>query len=166
QVDPAELAPGQLTTAIRECVESDGATTIVVDSLNGYLNAMPEERFIGVHLHELLAYLSQRGVATLLVAAHQGLLGAQMTAPVEATYLVDGVILLRYFESRGEIRQAISVVKKRGGAHERTIREFRIGRGIEIGEPLRDFQGVLTGVPVFQGTPEALMAIKENERRG
>ena len=166
QIDPAELAPGQLTAAIRQCVEEAGATTIVVDSLNGYLNAMPEERFIGVHLHELLAYLSQRGVATLLVAAHQGLLGAQMTAPVEATYLVDGVILLRYFESRGEIRQAISVVKKRGGAHERTIREFRIGRGIEIGEPLRDFQGVLTGVPVFQGTPEALMAIKENERRG
>ena len=164
QIDPAELAPGQLTASIRQCVEEDGARTIVIDSLNGYLNAMPEERHIGVHLHELLAYLGQRGVATVLVSAHQGIVGSTMAAPVEATYLVDAVILLRYFESRGEIRQAISVVKKRGGAHERTIREFRLDRGIHIGEPLRDFRGVLTGVPIFEGTPETLMAMKGHER--
>jgi circadian clock protein KaiC len=156
-IDPAELAPGQLTAAIREAVEQRGAKTIVIDSLNGYLNAMPEERFIGVHLHELLAYLGQRGVATLLVSAHQGLVGSAMQAPVEASYLVDAVVLLRYFESRGEIKQAISVVKKRGGAHERTIREFRLDDGIRIGEPLREFRGVLTGVPVYEGTQETLM---------
>jgi circadian clock protein KaiC len=151
-VDPAELAPGQLTAAIRAAVEQDGAQTIVIDSLNGYLNAMPEERFISVHLHELLAYLGQRGIATLLVSAHQGLVGGPMQSPVEASYLVDAVVLLRYFES-----QAISVVKKRGGAHERTIREFRLDEGIHIGEPLREFRGVLTGVPVFEGTAETLM---------
>jgi circadian clock protein KaiC len=156
-VDPAELAPGQLTAAIRAAVEEDGAQTIVIDSLNGYLNAMPEERFISVHLHELLAYLGQRGIATLLVSAHQGLVGGPMQSPVEASYLVDAVVLLRFFESRGEIRQAISVVKKRGGAHERTIREFRLDGGIHIGEPLRQFRGVLTGVPVYEGTAETLM---------
>jgi circadian clock protein KaiC len=160
QIDPAELAPGQLTASIRDCVENEGARCVVIDSLNGYLNAMPEERFIGVHLHELLAYLGQRGVATVLVSAHQGIVGAAMAAPVEATYLVDAVILLRYFEARGEIRQAISVVKKRGGAHERTIREFRIDGGLLIGDPLRDFRGVLTGVPTFEGTPETLMSMK------
>jgi circadian clock protein KaiC len=156
-VDPAELAPGQLTAAIRVAVERDGARAIVIDSLNGYLNAMPEERFIAVHLHELLAYLGQRGVATLLVAAHTGLIGSQMNSPVEATYLVDAVILLRYFEAKGEIKQAISVVKKRGGSHERTIREFRLDHGIRIGEPLREFRGVLTGVPIYEGTPETLL---------
>lgn len=156
-IDPAELAPGQLTQAIRIAVEERGAKTIVIDSLNGYLNAMPEERFISVHLHELLAYLGQRGVATLLVSAHQGLVGNAMQAPVEASYLVDAVVLLRYFESRGEIRQAISVVKKRGGAHERTIREFRLDNGIRIGDPLREFRGVLTGVPVYEGTQDTLM---------
>jgi circadian clock protein KaiC len=156
-IDPAELAPGQLTAAIREAVEQRGAKTILIDSLNGYLNAMPEERFIGVHLHELLAYLGQRGVATLLVSAQQGLVGGAMQPPVEASYLVDAVVLLRYFESRGEIKQAISVVKKRGGAHERTIREFRLDHGIRVGEPLREFRGVLTGVPVYEGTQETLM---------
>ena len=164
QIDPAELAPGQLTASIRHCVEKEAARCVVVDSLNGYLNAMPEERFIGVHLHELLAYLGQRGVATVLVSAHQGIVGSTMAAPVEATYLVDAVILLRYFEARGEIRQAISVVKKRGGAHERTIREFRIDRGLLIGDPLREFRGVLTGVPIFEGTADTLMSLKAHER--
>jgi circadian clock protein KaiC len=156
-VDPAELSPGQLTAAVRKAVEEGHARTIVIDSLNGYLNAMPEERLINVHLHELLAYLGQRGVSTLLVSAHAGLIGGAMNAPVEASYLVDAVILLRYFEARGEIRQAISIVKKRGGAHERTIREFRLDHGIRIGEPLREFRGILTGVPVFEGPPETLM---------
>ena len=158
QVDPAELPPGQLTSAIRKCVEVDGVRTVVIDSLNGYLNAMPEEHFLTVQLHELLSYLGQQGVATILVAAHMGLVGNQMTAPIEASYLVDAVILMRYFEARGEIRQAISIVKKRGSAHERTIREFRLDDGhIRIGEPLREFRGVLTGVPVFEGAGETLM---------
>ena len=156
-IDPAELAPGQFIAAIRAAVEERQVRTLVIDSLNGYLNAMPEERFVTVQLHELLAYLGQRGVATLLVSAHIGLVGSAMSSPIEASYLVDAVILLRYFESRGEIRQAISVVKKRGGAHERTIREFRLDDGIHIGEPLREFRGVLTGVPVYEGKSETLM---------
>jgi circadian clock protein KaiC len=150
QVDPAELSPGEFAHAIRRAVESQHASVVVIDSLNGYLNAMPDERFLTIQLHELLSYLGQTGVATLLIGAHQGLIGGPMVAPVDASYLADAVILLRYFESRGEIRQAISVVKKRGGAHERSIREFRMQDGrISVGPPLRDFRGVLTGVPIF-----------------
>jgi circadian clock protein KaiC len=156
-VDPAELSPGQLIAMIRTAVEDRGVRTVVIDSLNGYINAMPEERFLTVQLHELLAYLGQRGIATLLVSAHAGLVGGAMQSPIETSYLVDAVILLRYFEARGEIRQAISVVKKRGGAHERTIREFRLDNGIRIGEPLREFRGVLTGVPTYEGKAETLM---------
>ncbi|MCE9526401.1 MAG: circadian clock protein KaiC, partial [Planctomycetales bacterium] len=130
---------------------------IVIDSLNGYLNAMPEEGFLTIQLHELLMYLGQKGVATILIGAHQGLIGAQMRTPIDASYLADAVILMRYFESKGEIRQAISVVKKRGGAHERSIREFRLESGrISVGEPLRDFRGVLTGVPIFEGAGSPL----------
>ena len=122
---------------------------VVIDSLNGYLNAMPEERFLIIQLHELLTYLGQRGVATILIGAHQGLIGAQMNTPVDASYLADAVVLLRYFEMQGEVRQAISVMKKRGGKHERTIREFRLDQGrVTVGETLRNFRGILTGVPV------------------
>src|SRR5688572_33506988 len=113
---------------------------------------MPEERFLTVQLHELLTYLSQRNVATILVCAHSGLVGAQMSTPVDATYLADAVVLIRYFETRGEIRQALSVMKKRGSKHERTIREFKFDNGgIFVGEALREFRGVLTGVPVYEG---------------
>jgi circadian clock protein KaiC len=151
QVDPAELSPGEFAHAIRQAVERRGASIVVVDSLNGYLNAMPEERFLSIQLHELLTYLGQAGVATLLIGAHQGLIGAQMITPVDASYLADAVILMRYYEARGEVRQAISVVKKRGGAHERTIRDFRMESGrLSVGPPLRDFRGVLTGVPIFE----------------
>jgi circadian clock protein KaiC len=116
---------------------------------------MPEERFLVIQLHELLSFLGRAGVATLLIGAHQGLVGGQMISPVDATYLADAVVLLRYFEIRGEIRQAISVVKKRGGAHERTIREFRLEPGrIYLGQPLRDFRGVLTGVPIYESSDE------------
>jgi len=154
-VDPAELSPGEFAHSIRLAVERHHARVIVIDSLNGYLNAMPEERFLTTQLHELLSYLGQQGVASVLVAAHQGLIGMQMSAPVDATYLADTVVLLRYFESAGEVRQAISVIKKRGGAHERTIREFRIADGaIHVGEPLRQFRGVLTGVPTHEGEKE------------
>ena len=146
-IDPAEVSPGEFSHRIRHAAEVDGARVIVIDSLNGYLNAMPEERFMIVQLHELLAYLGQLGVATLLVSAQQGLIG-QMASNIDISYLADGVILFRYFEARGEVRQAISVLKKRTGAHERTIRELSIGNhGLSIGEPLREFRGVLTGVP-------------------
>jgi circadian clock protein KaiC len=149
-VDPAELTPGELVHTIRQEVDR-GAKIVVIDSLNGYLNAMPEERFLTIQLHELLMYLGQQGVATVLIGAHQGLIGGPMNAPVDASYLADAVVLLRYFELRGEVRQALSVMKKRGGAHERTIREFRFGpKGITVGDALRQFRGVLTGVPVFE----------------
>lgn len=152
QVDPAELTPGEFTHAIRNAVDA-GAKVVVIDSLNGYLNAMPEERFLTIQLHELLMFLGQRGVATILIGAHQGLIGAAMHTPVDASYLADAVVLLRYFEVKGEVRQALSVVKKRGGRHERTIREFRMERdGIHVGEALREFRGVLTGVPVYEGS--------------
>jgi circadian clock protein KaiC len=148
QVDPAELSPGEFVHAIRTAVEQRHARIVVIDSLNGYLNAMPDEKFLVIQLHELLTYLGQRGVASILVAAQHGLMGAQMTAPVDASYLADSVVLLRYFEAEGEVRQAISVVKMRGGEHERSIREFTMRAGrITIGEPLRDYRGVLTGVP-------------------
>jgi len=152
QVDPAELSPGEFAHAIQKAVEERGASIIVIDSLNGYLNAMPEERFLIIQLHELLTYLGQAGVATILVGAHSGLIGNQMISPVDASYLADAVMLLRYFEAKGEVRQAISVVKKRGGMHERTIRELWLrGGGITVGEPLRHFRGVLTGVPIYEG---------------
>lgn len=149
QVDPAELSPGELIHDIRLAVEVDHAKIIVIDSLNGYLNAMPGEKYLAVQLHELLMYLGQHGVATILIGAHQGLIGGAMITPIDASYLADAVILIRYFESKGQVRQAISVVKKRGGQHERTIREFRLANGkIEVGEPLREFRGIFSGIPV------------------
>jgi circadian clock protein KaiC len=151
QVDPAELTPGELAHAIRKRVEQ-GVNIVVIDSLNGYLNAMPEERFLTIQLHELLSYLGQQGVATILIGAHQGMIGTQMRTPVDASYLADAVIMLRYYEAQGEVREAISVVKKRGSQHERTIREFGLDTGrIRLGEPLRHFRGVLTGVPIYEG---------------
>lgn len=163
QVDPAELSPGEFTYLIRQAVEKRGVKITVVDSLNGYLNAMPEERFLTIQLHELLMYMSQQGVATLLIGAHHGVIGSNMTTPVDASYLADAVVLLRYFESKGEVRQAISVVKKRGGSHERTIREFGMSDGsIKVGDALREFRGILTGVPVYEGSSEPLLG---TERR-
>lgn len=147
QVDPAELTPGELVHTIRRVVE-EGVQCVVIDSLNGYLNAMPGERYLTIHLHELLMYLGERGVVTLLIGAHQGMIGSPMQTPVDASYLADSVLLLRYFEHRGRIRQAISVVKKRGSDHDRTIREFSLGSdGIKVGAPLHDLWGVLTGTP-------------------
>jgi circadian clock protein KaiC len=149
QVDPAELTPGEFAHAIRRAVDEDGARIVVIDSLNGYLNAMPGERYLTIHLHELLMFLGERGVATILVGAHQGLIGTAMMTPIDASYLADAVILMRYYENKGEVRQAISVMKKRGGQHERSIREFTFdSSGIQVGPPLRNFRGVLTGVPV------------------
>lgn len=156
QIDPAELTPGEFTHAIRSGVEEQDVKVVVIDSLNGYLNAMPEERFLTIQLHEMLMYLGQRGVVTILIGAHQGLIGTQMTTPIDASYLADAVILLRYFELRGEVRQAVSVMKKRGSRHERTIREFRMDGGrISVGAAFREFRGILTGVPIYEGPAPA-----------
>jgi circadian clock protein KaiC len=133
---------------VRTAVTQLPASVVVIDSLNGYLNAMPDERFLIVQLHELLTYLGHAGVATMLVGAQHGLIGMNMSSPVDASYLADTVVLLRYYEMDGEIRQAISVIKKRGGAHERTIRDFGLtADGVQVGAPLRHFRGILTGIP-------------------
>jgi circadian clock protein KaiC len=158
QIDPAELSPGEFTFAVQQAVnppEGPGATVVVIDSLNGYLNAMPEERFLIIQLHELLTYLSQQGVVTILVVAQHGLLGSGMSSPIDASYLADSVVILRYFEAEGRVRKAISVMKKRSGAHEDTIRELTMGPGgVQVGEPLHQFRGVLTGVPLLASVKE------------
>ncbi len=149
QVDPAELSPGELVHDIRTAVTENKAKVVIIDSLNGYLNAMPNEQFLIIQLHELLTFLGHAGVATLLIGAQHGLIGMQMQTPVDASYLADAVVILRYFEADGMVRQAISVLKKRGGAHERSIRDFSLGdTGVNVGQPLRQFRGILTGVPV------------------
>jgi circadian clock protein KaiC len=152
QVDPAELSPGEFASRVCAAVERDGAGLVVIDSLNGYLQAMPDERFLTSQMHELLTYLNQRGVVTLLVMAQHGFMGVAMNSPVDVSYLADTVVLLRYFEAAGAIRRAVSVVKKRTGSHEDTIREFRLSPGgIVVGKPLSEFHGVLTGVPSYVG---------------
>ena len=156
QVDPAEMSPGELSGLVRDCVDS-GATVVVLDSLSGYQNAMPEEQFLLLQMHEMLTYLNQKGVLTILVLAQHGLLGS-MQSPVDLTYLSDTVLLLRFFEADGELRRAISVVKKRTGGHEPTIREYRIDKqGLRVGEPLRHFSGIMTGVPKYSGRSEELL---------
>ncbi|MBW8843242.1 MAG: AAA family ATPase [Sphingomonadales bacterium] len=151
QIDAAELTPGEFSERVRVCVETHGARTVVIDSLNGYQAAMPEEQALILHMHELLQYLNRQGSTTFLTVAQHGLVG-DMKSPVDVTYLADTVILLRYFEALGRVRRAISVVKKRTGFHEDTIREFMIDKeGITLGEPLTAFQGVLRGVPSLVG---------------
>jgi circadian clock protein KaiC len=157
QVDPAELSPGELTSIIRRHVESGGVSVVVLDSLSGYQNAMPEEQFLLLQMHELLTYLNQQGVVTILVLAQHGLVG-HMQSPVDLTYLSDAVLLLRFFEAFGELKRAISVVKKRTGGHEASIREYRIDTdGLRVGDPLRNFSGVMTGVPNFVGGENELL---------
>jgi circadian clock protein KaiC len=153
QVDPAELSSGEFAHAVRRTVERQKSRIVVIDSLNGYLNAMPNERHLTLHLHELLTYLGQQGANTLLLMAQHGLVGGSVNVPVDASYLADTVILMRYFEAMGEVRQAVSVIKKRTGRHERAIRElkFEDGKGVVIGEPVCEFQGVLSGSPSFVG---------------
>ena len=150
-VDPAQLQPGEFSHLVRHVVEIDEVRLLVIDSLNGYLNAVPEERFLLLHLHELLAYLGQNGVATILVFAQHGLLGAAMQSVVDVSYLADCVILMRYYGAMGRIHKAISIVKKRSGMHETAIREFKMDdKGISIGEPLEKFRGILTGIPTYE----------------
>ena len=157
QIDAAELSPGELSSRIRHCVEDHGARTVVIDSLNGFQAAMPEENALILHMHEVLQYLNRQGATTFLTVAQHGLVG-DMKSPVDVTYLADTVILLRYFEATGRVRRAMSVVKKRTGFHEDSIREYCIDRrGITLGEPLTSFQGVLRGVPTLVGTADVLL---------
>lgn len=156
QIDAAELSPGEFTAMVRHCVERSHARTIVVDSLNGYQAAMPEELFLILHMHELLQYLNRQGCNTFLTVAQHGLVG-EMKSPVDVTYLADTVVLLRYFEAAGAVRRAVSVIKKRAGPHEKTIREMFIDeRGLAVGAPLSNFQGVLRGVPDMLGPAMAM----------
>lgn len=160
QVDAAELSPGEFSARVRTCVADRGIKTVVIDSLNGYQAAMPQEQFLVLHIHELLQYLNRQGASTYLTVAQHGLVG-DMKAPVDVTYLADTVILLRYFEAAGLVRRAISVIKKRAGTHEKTIREFDVGpEGLTVGQPLVGFQGVLRGVPDFVGQAGKLMGEK------
>jgi circadian clock protein KaiC len=159
QVDAAELSPGEFAHRVREIVDTAGAKTVVIDSLNGYQAAMPDENSLVLHIHELLQYLNRQGANTFLTVAQHGLVG-EMKAPVDVTYLADTVILLRYFEAFAQVRRAISVIKKRAGKHEDTIREYGIGpTGVLIGEPLKQFHSILRGVPTFNGPTEPLLDI-------
>lgn len=157
QVDPAELSPGELAGAISRAVGENDATVVVLDSLTGYQHAMPEEQFMLLQMHEMLTYLNQQGVLTFVILTQSGMVGQQMQSPVDMTYLSDAVLLLRFFEAEGEIRRAISVVKKRTGPHESAIREMRIDQsGIRVGDKLEGFRGVLTGTPIYEGRAKLL----------
>ena len=152
QVDPAEIPPGEFVHLVRTAVEKRQISILLIDSLNGYMNAMPEERFLTIQMHEMLTYLGQKGVATILVVAQHGVLGHSMLTPVDVSYLADCVILLRYYEHAGEIGKAISVVKKRSGTHEKSIRPLSFGpEGLSVGEPMREFHGILSGTPLVDG---------------
>ncbi|MCP3387580.1 AAA family ATPase [Bradyrhizobium sp. CCGB12] len=151
QIDPAELSPGEFAANVRRSVEVDNARVVIIDSLNGYLAAMPDERFLILQMHELLTYLGQQGVLTILVLAQHGLVGP-MDTPLDISYLSDAVLMLRYFEVAGTVRRALSVVKKRSGQHEHTIREFRLSSaGIKLGPPLKQFSGIFSGNPRYTG---------------
>jgi len=145
-LDPAEVSPGEFVDMVRESIEKQDVRAVLIDSLNGFLQAMPGEQFLALHLHELLTYLNNRGVLTLMVLAQMGLVGSAMQTPIDVSYLADNILVLRYFEVNGEVRQAISMMKKRSGGHERSIRELRFGEGtIKVGGPITDFQGILSG---------------------
>jgi len=157
QVNAAEMSPGEFAQLVRDEAAVPGTSTVVIDSLNGYQASMAEERDLVLHMRKLLQYLNRQGIVSVLTVAQHGLVG-EMYAPVDLSYLADTVVLLRYFEAFGRVRRAISMIKKRAGAHEDTIREFRISnRGIEVGEPLRSFQGVLRGVPDYAGESAPLL---------
>jgi circadian clock protein KaiC len=163
QLDAAELSPGEFTQRVRDRVASYDAKTVIIDSINGYQAAMPEENALILHMHELLQYLNRQGANTFLTVAQHGLVG-DMKSPVDVTYLADSVILLRYFEALGKVRRAVSVIKKRTGPHEDTIREFRISNaGLSLGEPLSGFQGVLRGVPNFVGERQPLLPLSDED---
>lgn len=163
QVDPADLSPGELSGRLRHAVEIRGARLVVIDSWSGYVNSMPDEDHLVLQMHEFLTYLNQQGVVTIMILAQHGMLG-QMVSPIDLTYLSDTVVLLRFFEARGRLRRAVSVLKKRTGAHEDAIRELRIDEhGLRVGEPLQEFRGVLTGTPDFDGEHEALLGGRDED---
>lgn len=159
QMDPATISPGELAFRIRSAVETEGVKVVVLDSLNGYMSAMPDVDYLHLHLHELLTYLNQQGVVTIMVLAQHGLIGP-MGAPVDVSYLADSVIITRYFEALGAIRKAVSIIKKRSGPHENSVRELTLSseHGVVVGQPLKEFQGVLTGVPSYLGVGQASSA--------
>ncbi len=159
QVDPGANSPGEFAHRIRRFVETDGVRLVGIDTLNGYFNAIPSTDAPVIRMHELLSFLNERGVATLVVLAQHGMVGSAMSVPVDMSYLADAIVMLRFFEANGQVRKAISVVKKRTGTHENTIRELRLGPDrIQVGEPLKDFRGVLTGVPEYTGSTRPLLA--------
>jgi circadian clock protein KaiC len=158
QIDPIRLSPGEFAFRVKHEVEKQSADMVVIDSLNGYLNAMPSYRYLLLQMHELLTYLNDRGVATFLIMAQHGFMGAGMQTPVDVSYMADSVLMLRYFEALGAVKKAISVIKRRTGDHEDRIREFRVtSQGLDVGEPLVEFRGVLTGVPMYTGTSGPLL---------
>ncbi len=160
QVDPAELAPDELAHEIRRAVEVHGCEVVAIDSLNGYLNAMPDERFLTIQLHELLSYLSHKGVVTMMVMAQHGFNGTGISSPVDLSYVADGIVLMRFFEADGRVRKAISMVKKRSGKHEDTVRELKLGpSGVEVGETLNQFRGVVLGAPEYVGDRAAAKGV-------
>ena len=154
QIDPSEISPGEFVALVRGAVERDKARIVIIDSLNGYLNAMPKDQFLTAQLHELLSYLHNHGVATFLVVAQSGMVGATMHAPVDASYLADAVVMFRMFEHAGNVKKAISVLKKRNGSHEESIRQLRFDKdGIHLSQPLMHLRGILSGIPVETGAP-------------
>ncbi len=166
QIKLAEFTPGELAYLVSQDIEQNNTRLVIIDSVNGYMMSTPQERFLIMQFHELLSYLNRKGIVSILIVGQYGLVGTMQT-PIEMSYLADTVVLLRYFEAGGEVRQAISVLKKRTGRHERTIREFRIDQGgIQLGEPLTDFHGVLTGIPVYHGKDKQLMEKNGSENEG
>jgi circadian clock protein KaiC len=157
KVDPAELTPGQFATLLRNATDENKADMVVIDSLNGYVHAMPEQQFLMLQLHELLSYLSNNGVVTILILAQAGIMGS-MKSPLDLTYLADTVVVTRFFEAFGRVKKAVSVIKKRTGAHEETLRELKIGQGgVAVGPVLEEFSGIFSGIPTFVGSPQKIL---------
>jgi circadian clock protein KaiC len=151
QIDPAELSPGEFSSRARVAVEQDGSTFLCIDSLNAYLQSMPGEQYLLLQMHEMLSYLNQSGVTTLLILGQHGMVG-EMRSDIDLSYLSDAILMFRFFEAKGEVRTALSAVKSRTSSHERFIREFKLGaNGLQLGEALRDFEGVMTGLPSYDG---------------
>jgi circadian clock protein KaiC len=166
QIEPTQMSPGEFAGEVRKSVEKDSMSMVVIDSINGYMQAMPSERLLTVQVHELLSYLANNRVTSILTLVQHGVFGGPVDEAAEVSYLADTVILLRYFEHAGAVRQAISVVKKRSGRHEHTIREFVVDKGgLRVGEPLTSFRGVLTGVPEYSGREEPLMVTPPKQTR-
>jgi circadian clock protein KaiC len=158
QIDPAEMSAGEFAYAVRTSVEKDRSTLVVIDSLNGYFNAMPEEHFLTLHLHELLSYLTDAGVTAILVVSQHGALGP-VSSPVDVSYLADAVVLLRYYETRGAFRRAMSVLKMRTSAHEQTVRDYQLtSKGVRVGPVLAEFRGILSGMQSADTSPAAPVA--------